>query len=266
MTEKQNTEEELHRLRAHISYLRGMDARRKNVNLVVRIFLSISAIAVFAAVIFLRPPFKNLRDLAIYYPPRLLLTFVIVLIAVIITRKTWNVEPEIRSLENEIDLLNIDVASLEARSEKLYRNHQYELEKYYDQTLRHSSYIFTTGIVCIGLGFILVGLTFGLLYSTDGTDEKIITGVVGSIGTITTNFIGAIYIKMYSETLNALTNFHNRLVLTHHLIFSNFLSSKIQDKKLREATISTVVNTLVRQNGAMPTRETSKRAPPRRRR
>jgi hypothetical protein len=124
MTEKQNTEEELHRLRAHISYLRGMDARRKNVNLVVRIFLSISAIAVFAAAIFLRPPFENLRDLVIYYPPRLSLTFVIVLIAVIITRKTWNVEPEIRSLENEIDLLNIDVASLEARSEKLYRNHQ----------------------------------------------------------------------------------------------------------------------------------------------
>ena len=103
--------------------------------------------------------------------------------------------------------------------------------------------IFKTGLGCIFLGFLIIGLTFYLV-GEGGEKEKIIIAVVGSVGGAATNFIGAIYIKVYAESMAALTGFHNRLVGTHHLHFANFLGAKIKDEKLREKTLAELSITL----------------------
>ena len=162
---------------------------------------------------------------------------------------TREIEMEIRDIENEIDLFGISEDSIEQRAEKQFKLHQIELKKYYDQTLRHSSFIFSVGLICLFLGFAIIGITLYLVFSSSATielSEKIILASLGAIGAILSNFIGIIYIKMYSETIKSLTEFHNRLVLTHHLHFGNFLIGKINDQTLREKTLAEIASKLAK--------------------
>ncbi|MGH0944863.1 TRADD-N-associated membrane domain-containing protein [Bacillus mycoides] len=135
---------------------------------------------------------------------------------------------EIQEIENELDLLSISHSSLEERSEKLFKHHHLELKRYYDENLKQSSWIFIVGIVCIGIGFAIIGLTLYFLIAnlSNELENKIIVASVGAIGAILSNFIAVIYLKMHAETVKALTEFHNRFVNTHHFYFSNFLLSK----------------------------------------
>jgi hypothetical protein len=156
-------------------------------------------------------------------------------------------EIEIRDIENELDLLSIADTSIEQRAEKLFKLHQFELKKYYDQTLRHSAWIFVVGLVCIVLGFTIIGITLYLVVSNfpvKELSEKIVLASLGAIGGVLSNFIAVIYLKMYSETIKSLTEFHNRLVLTHHLHFGNFLTAKIADQTLREKTLAEIASNL----------------------
>ncbi len=153
-------------------------------------------------------------------------------------------ETQIRDLENEIDLLPISEKSIEQRAEKIFKNYQFELKKYYDQTLRQGSMIF---IVSISIGFIIIGLTIffvGTNTFTDVLKVKIVIGVLGAIAGILSNFIAVVYMKMHSGTIKSLTEFHNRLVYTHHLHFGNFLVSKITEKGMRDKTLADISTAL----------------------
>jgi len=156
-------------------------------------------------------------------------------------------ETQVQQIQSELDLLDIDDSSLEKRSEKLFKYHQLELKKYYDQTLRHSSWIFLTGLLCIIIGFAFIGTTLYLIFNNESIkfNEKILLASVGTLSTLLSNFIGSIYLKMYSETVKSLTEFHNRLVITHHLHFGNYLTSQISDLELREKTLSEITLKIV---------------------
>ncbi len=168
-------------------------------------------------------------------------------------RPTREIEIQIRDIENELDLLSISQSSIEERAEKQFKLHQLELKKYYDQTLRQSAGIFYVGLICIFLGFVIIGVTLYLVFSSStskeiDTSEKIILASLGAIGAILSDFIAFIYIKMYSETIQSLTEFHNRLVVTHFLHFGNFLVGKITDKDLREKTLADIASNLAKQD------------------
>ena len=180
------------------------------------------------------------------------LALVIIFYSVILFSKAiqyypQDIEQKIFEIQNEIDLLSIDDTSLEERAEKLFRLHQLELKKYYDQTLNHSRLIFIVGIVSIFAGFLFIGVAFYLIFRAplNGFSEKVLVGVLGSIGAVLSNFVAVIFVKMYSETIKSLTEFHNRLVITHYLHFGNFLVAKIKDSKLREETISKLAENIV---------------------
>ncbi|WP_242314144.1 hypothetical protein [Bacillus cereus group sp. BfR-BA-01355] len=143
---------------------------------------------------------------------------------------------ELQEVENELDLLSTSYSSLEERSEKLFKHHHLELKRYYDENLKQSSWIFVVGIACILIGFAIIGITlyFLMINSSNELENKIIVASVGAIGAILSNFIAVIYLKMHSEAVKSLTEFHNRFVNTHHFYFSNFLVSKIQNEDKRE--------------------------------
>jgi hypothetical protein len=154
-------------------------------------------------------------------------------------------ELNLRDLENEIDLASIDLVSREKRAEKLFKLHQYELDKYYTQNLRQGNQIFKIGSIFFMIGFfIVVGSIYLIAFKVGNKDDSIIIAGLGAVGTILSNFIAAIYIRMFSETAKTSTQFHNRLVTTHNLMFSNFISSKIDDKALRENTYSQIAGNL----------------------
>lgn len=88
---------------------------------------------------------------------------------------------EIQDSEDELDLLVISVESPQQRAEKLFKIHQKELKRYYDQTLSHTSLIFIVGVLSIAVSLSLVGLTIWLVafrLRTDPTSAKIIVAAL----------------------------------------------------------------------------------------
>jgi hypothetical protein len=154
------------------------------------------------------------------------------------------INEEIRDLENEIDLAGIGIDSRERRAEKLFKLHQLELEKYCKQNQRQGNRVFNAGIFFILVGFLIVGISINLV--SNGVQNEKIVAILGGIGTILSDFIAAKYLKMFSDTTKALTDFQNRLVTTHNLMFSNFLVSKIKKEELRDSTLSAMVSDMAK--------------------
>ncbi|MBY9079532.1 TRADD-N-associated membrane domain-containing protein [Paenibacillus sp. CGMCC 1.18879] len=154
----------------------------------------------------------------------------------IFLNSSTQVNNRIFEVKSEMDLLNIGTEALEKRAEKQLRVHQGEVKRYYDQSLSHSKWIFVAGLVSLLAGMIIVIVTITLIVNSSERDNNLIIALTGGTTGILTNFVGVVFLKMYSETVRSLNIFHNRLVTTHHLHFSNFLISKIYDRDLREQT------------------------------
>ncbi|QFY82739.1 hypothetical protein D0808_15680 [Bacillus subtilis] len=142
-------------------------------------------------------------------------------------------------IEREIDLLESE-DSVDNRSETLFKQHHLELKRYYDLNLTQNSLVFWVGIFCIGVGFAIIGYTIYLISGNmlANTQNKLIVAGTGALAGILSNFIGAIYLRMHTNSTNSLTEFHNRFVNTHHFYFSNFLISQIKDEQRREETLA----------------------------
>ncbi len=178
--------------------------------------------------------------------------YAIPLIVTPLLRSSRSFDTDILALESELDLVEATAITSEQRAEKLFKNHQYELQKYYDQTLRHSKWIFAVGVACILLGFVTIGVTFFVVVRppvATTIEEKILVGAIGAAGSILANFIAVIYLRMFSEILKSVTDFHNRLVATHNLYFANFMATKVGDGA-RDGIVSEIARN-VTTNGAV---------------
>ena len=102
-------------------------------------------------------------------------------------------------------------------------------------------------------GFAVVGVTLAtVVHVPNGdTSEKIIIATLGAVSSLVANFIGAIYIRMYSQTISSLGDFHTRLVGTHHLIFANFLATRVKQPE-REGVLAEMAVALTQSLGADP--------------
>jgi len=171
---------------------------------------------------------------------------------------TRDVDIKIEEINNELDLEEIEVSPTEKRAEKLFTKHQIELQKYYDQTLNQSRWIFFGGIFCLLLGFSIIIVIFYLLFANPTStisSDKIFPVIIGGISAILTNFIAVLFLKMYSEINKSLITFHNRLVGTNHLQFSNYLVAKIVDNEKREKTLASIALEVARNGCDIPTIE-----------
>jgi hypothetical protein len=155
-------------------------------------------------------------------------------------------DAEIREIGNERDLRAIKPRNVEARAQKLFQVHSVELKRYYDQALRQGRNIFYVGILCIALGFGVIIAAFAVIAAAHrpNLDEKIVLASLSAVGGILANFIGVIYLRMFSDTVKAVAGFHQRLVVTHHLHFGNFLAAKIEDDKIRQKTLAEMASAL----------------------
>ena len=120
---------------------------------------------------------------------------------------------DVEDILSEIDLKNIGLEERERRAQKLFQLHQRELKRYYDQSLSQGLWIFFVGIICLILGFTVILITlYEIFFSSSSTTDKIIIGVVGAVSGILTNFIAAIYMKMFGIRSNLRQNFTTGLL------------------------------------------------------
>jgi hypothetical protein len=160
--------------------------------------------------------------------------YLIVSIAFPILSESTNLDTEIEAVESEITLRGTGADATEQRAEQLFKSHSIDLRRYYQQTLRHSTVVFMAGLACITVGICIIIYVFYKIQNMQTYDDKLLTVIVGLISGILTNFIAVIYLKMFAETMNALTIFHKKLVATNHMHFANYLSSKIVDDNKRD--------------------------------
>jgi hypothetical protein len=156
-------------------------------------------------------------------------------------------------IDQELDLLTFYNATDELRSERRFKLHQAELNKYYEIARSQSVQIFYVGVAFMIAGYLIIAaamLLVAINLKDSALSDRIVVATLGAIGAFLSNFVGVIYIRMYSGTSTSLTSFHSRLVGTHHLHYGSYLAAKIIDQHAREQTLSQMaINTSVTANG-----------------
>lgn len=152
-------------------------------------------------------------------------------------------EEQLQDIEFDNDLLRFEATLEESWAEKPLQINRLQLRRYYDLNLGQNSRIFGLGVLCIVLGVFVIAVTIYLLSrpaelspgSGGGPlSDKLVLGLVGAIGSLLTNYVATVFLKMHSNVTAGLTDFHAKLVHTHELFLANFLASRIQDKEKRE--------------------------------
>jgi hypothetical protein len=147
-------------------------------------------------------------------------------------------EEEQRELAFEIDMETYAVSDDERRAEKMLRRNREQLRRYYDLNLSQNVWAFLLGIGCICIGVAIIAVTFHLVTTVAAdTNARIAVAALGAVGSIVSNAVAAVFLKMYAATANNLTDFHARLVKTHQLYFCNLLSSRIENDEIRWRTM-----------------------------
>ena len=150
-------------------------------------------------------------------------------VLVISRQRVRTLESDLREGDYERGLLT-DNDDSEARAEKLFLKHQFELKRYYDETLRQSAMLSYLGVLCMTGGFVVIGVAFYLIAHEDQPDtQQIMIATLAAAGGVLANFVAVLYLAMHARTVRALTGFHQRLVGTHHVHFGNLLASRVDD-------------------------------------
>ncbi|QRM55262.1 hypothetical protein [Sinorhizobium sp. BG8] len=160
-------------------------------------------------------------------------------------------ELDAKDLEDEIDLRQMGAASLEQKAHKLLRIQQNQLSRYLELILQQSRGIFFVGIGAMVAGVAVVVLTIWQT-RTMGPEadvwQKAIVAVVGSIGAIMTNFVAAIYLKMFSNIGSAVQKSISSLSQSTNLNFANVLIANITTEEARNETLKAIAEAISKPN------------------
>jgi len=138
------------------------------------------------------------------------------------------------NIDEELELLDYDDMEYEKRAEKQFKQHQKELKRYYDINIEQLKLVFPLGIITMLLGFAIIFMTIYLCKEMLSS----IPIIIGCISGLLVDLIGAIFIKMYVETVKTSTEFHKKLIGSNNNLFANVLITKINDEKLKNETFA----------------------------
>lgn len=124
----------------------------------------------------------------------------------------------------------------------MFRMNQKELMRYYDMNLAQTNFLSGLGIVMIVFGMIIVAISLYMYVSID-TDKVLL--FVGSFSGIIVDFIGAVFIKMYTKNIEAAVKFHSKFAESNNLLLANSIANKIEDEKIREDTLSEISKNII---------------------
>jgi Flp pilus assembly protein TadB len=156
------------------------------------------------------------------------------------SNKMEKLDEDARREEKEFSEIDPDKRAL--RAEKMFRMNQKELMRYYDMNLAQTKFLSRLGIIMIIFGILIVAAT---LYMYMSLDEDKVLLLVGSLSGTVVDFIGAIFIKMYTQNIEAAVKFHAKFAESNNLLLANSIANKIEDDKIREDTLSEISKNII---------------------
>lgn len=158
------------------------------------------------------------------------------------SKKMEKLDEDARREEKEFS--EIDPEKRALRAEKMFRMNQKELMRYYDMNLAQTKFLSGLGIMMIIFGILIVLASLYMYLSLDS--DKVLL-FVGSVSGIVVDFIGAIFIKMYTKNIEAAVKFHAKFAESNNLLLANSIANKIDDDKIREDTLSEISKSIILQ-------------------
>lgn len=156
------------------------------------------------------------------------------------SKKIEKLDEDARREEKEFS--EIDPEKRALRAEKMFRMNQKELMRYYDMNLAQTKFLSGLGIMMIIFGILIVAASL-YMYISLASDRVLL--YVGSLSGIVVDFIGAIFIKMYTKNIEAAVKFHAKFAESNNLLLANSIASKIDDDKIRENTLSEISKSII---------------------
>ncbi|EME8123213.1 hypothetical protein A5816_000752 [Enterococcus sp. 3G1_DIV0629] len=159
------------------------------------------------------------------------------------TRREFIVKLQV--IENLIFSEEISNATQEERAVKQLNKSQLDLDNYYQLNISHVSKIFNLGKTIVLFGtFIIVGTIILMFFKPKMVNDIIL--ICSLIGGALVDFIGAIFISMYSKIIKSANLSQYGMLETTQAYLGNVLASQIQDDKLREDTLSELAKSLIK--------------------
>lgn len=131
------------------------------------------------------------------------------------SRKMEKLDEDARREEKEFS--EIDPEKRALREEKMFRMNQKELMRYYDMNLAQTKFLSALGIIMIIFGILIVAASL-YMYMSLKSDKVLL--FVGSLSGIVVDFIGAIFIKMYTKNIEAAVKFHAKFAESNNQSFA----------------------------------------------
>lgn len=139
--------------------------------------------------------------------------------------------------EFEVDVERLERAPTEAKADRLWRMNQRQILRYHEANLQQNAWALAVGVGCVIGGVVIVILTMTLV-GNDRVSEPILTSIMGGVGAVLTNFVGAISLRMYSKSVENLESFHDKLVGTQRLTMANVVAAQVEPESLRSQTFA----------------------------
>lgn len=155
-------------------------------------------------------------------------------------RKIEKLEEDARREEKEFSEIYPDKRAL--RAEKMFRMNQKELMRYYDMNLAQTKFLSLLGIMMIVFGILIVVASL-YMYMSLAADKVLL--YVGSTSGIVVDFIGAIFITMYTKNIEAAVKFHAKFAESNNLLLANSIANKIENDTIREDTLSEISKSII---------------------
>ena len=158
-------------------------------------------------------------------------------------KKIEKLEEEAREDEKEFSEIDPDKRAL--RAEKLFKINQKELMRYYDMNLAQTKFLSALGIMMIIFGILIVASSL-IAYAYTDADRMLL--LVGNVSGLIVDFVGAIFIRMYTQNVEAAVKFHAKFAESNNLLLANSIANKIENAELREQTLSDIAKDIILSN------------------
>lgn len=147
-------------------------------------------------------------------------------------------------IDDDVFLNDIKELNQEERAMRQLAKSQMDLEKYHSLNLSHTKLIFILGVIIIFIGIFIIAGTLTIAFISREIIDNILLAA-GFLGGILVDCIGAIFIAMYTKTIDAANKYQSSLVATTSTYLGNVLVSQIQKQELREQTLADMAKGLV---------------------
>lgn len=151
---------------------------------------------------------------------------------------------ELSIIEDDIFLEEIKGLNYEEKARKQLSKQQVEIERYHSLNLAHTKIIFAIGVFIIFIGIGIIACTIIVTFISEYSVQLIVIAS-GFIGGLMVDAVGAIFILMYSKTIESANEYLKNMVETANTYLGNVLVSQIGDNELREETLSVMAKELV---------------------